>query len=285
MRRPGLAALLLAAALPAAAQAPRPRDASFVTPDSVRIRYLSHGSGAPLVLIHGFALSAEINWVGPGALDSLAARYHVIVPDLRGHGGSDKPHATAAYGTRWVHDVAALLDHLGVRRAHVAGYSLGATIALHFAATYPERVRSAVLGGGGWQPPGTPPPPFLGAWLEGLDRVARDGGSVTDALWRPDMAAIPPPLRAALDRNDAAALAAALRSVAALGLSEEQVRAIRAPLHAVVGEHDPVAAAVAALRDVLPAVTVTVIPGADHGAAMADPRLATAIRAFVAERP
>jgi pimeloyl-ACP methyl ester carboxylesterase len=277
--------LLLLAGLPATAAAQRVQVDSFVTGDGVRVRYLLQGAGAPLVLIHGFALSAELNWVAPGAIDSLATRFRVIAPDLRGHGGSGKPHDPSAYGSRLVDDVVGLLDHLQIGRAHVAGYSLGGTIALRVAASHPDRVISAVLGGAGWPPPGTPPPPFLAQWLERLDAAARAGTSVADALWRPDMAALPPAIRAALDRNDAAAIAAALRSVAALAVPEAEVRALRIPLLAVVGELDPVRAAVDALQRVLPSLSVTVLAGADHAGAMADPRLAAAIRAFALSRP
>jgi pimeloyl-ACP methyl ester carboxylesterase len=274
---------LLALGLPAlcAAQGPA-RSASFVAPDGVRLRYLEQGSGPPLVLIHGFALSAEMNWVGPGALDSLAAAFRVIAPDLRGHGQSDKPHDPAAYGTRLVDDVIALLDHLGVARAHVAGYSLGGSIALRLATSHPDRVLSAVLGGSGWTPPGRAPPPFVAQWLAGLDGAARDGGPVSDAFARPDWPPLPPPVRAALDRNDPAALAAALRSVGGLAVPAPAVRAITLPVHAVVGERDePARADVEALTKLLPRVTVTVIAGADHPSAMADPRLAAAVRRFV----
>ncbi len=283
--RPTFFILALLAVLPGTAQAQRFRVDSFVTGDGVRVRYLVQGAGTPLVLIHGFALSAELNWVAPGAMDSLATRFRVIAPDLRGHGGSGKPHHPSSYGSRLVDDVVALLDHLQIGRAHVAGYSLGGTIALRFAASHPDRVIAAVLGGAGWPPPGTPPPPFLALWLERLDAAAREGTSVADALWRPDMAALPPVIRAALDRNDAAAIAAALRSVAALAVPEAEVRALRTPVHAVVGERDPVRAVVDALQRVLPSLTVTVLAGADHAGAMADPRLAAAIRAFALSRP
>ena len=279
LRPPAFALVLMAALLPAA-QAPRDRSESFVAPDGVRIRYLVQGSGTPLVLLHGFALSGELNWVAPGALDSLAGSFTVIVPDLRGHGQSEKPHDASAYGTRFEDDVLALLDHLRIPRAHVAGYSLGAVIALRLAVAHPDRVSSAVLGGGGWQPPDVPRPPFFEWWREGLIRAARGEISVSDALQREDMPAIPAPVRAALDRNDPAALGAALGTLAALGLPEVDVQAVKVPLHAVVGEKDPARRVVDRLGRLLPTLTVTTIPGADHAAAMAHPGLAAAIRDF-----
>jgi len=164
--------------------------------------------------------------------------------------------------------------------AHLAGYSLGAVIALRVAVAHPDRVSSAVLGGGGWQPPDVPPPPFFSQWLAGLDRAARGEITVSDALQREDMPAIPPPVRAALDRNDAAALRAALGTLVALGLPEADVRVVKTPVHAVVGEKDPARRVVDRLGQVLPTLTVTTVAGADHAAAMAHPGLAAAIREF-----
>lgn len=282
---PGFVLAAIAVLAPAVGAAQRIRSDSFVTPDSVRIRYLVQGSGTPVVLIHGFALSAELNWAVPGAMDSLAGSFMVIAPDLRGHGQSAKPHDPAVYGMRFVDDVVALLDHLQIRRAHLAGYSLGATIALRVAAAHPDRVHAVVLGGGGWLPPGVPPPPFLGQWLADLDRAARGEMAVSDALRRSDMPDIPPAVKAALDRNDAAALAAALRSMGALALPEADVRAVGLPTLAVVGERDPARAAVDALAKLLPRLSVTIIDGADHAAAMAHPRLAGAMVAFLRSMP
>jgi pimeloyl-ACP methyl ester carboxylesterase len=127
---------------------------SFVTSDGVKIHYVTKGRGTPLVLVHGFALSGEMNWVAPGAVDSLASSFMVVVPDLRGHGRSDKPHDPAAYGARFVDDLVALLDRLKIQRAHVAGYSMGGGIGLRLVALHPDRVISFVIGGAGWQPPG-----------------------------------------------------------------------------------------------------------------------------------
>lgn len=273
-----LVALLLGAV--SVAQTPPYRSESFVTRDSVRIRYLVQGSGPPIVLLHGFALNPELNWAEPGTMDSLAAQFTVIAVDLRGHGASGKPHDSAAYGLRFVDDVIALLDHLRIRRAHLVGYSLGGMITLRVLTSHPDRVISAVLGGSGWPPPGTPPPPFLGEWLAGLDRAARDGSPVSDVLVRADMGPLPPGVRAHLDRNDPAALAAALRTGGALAVSEAELRGTRVPLLAVVGENDRATVAANALKTVVPSATVTLIPGADHRTAITDPRLAAAIRAF-----
>lgn len=263
---------------PAQRQAP---SFHFEAPDGVRIHYLMKGSGPPLVLLHGFALSAGLNWVGPGALDSLATAFTVIVPDLRGHGASGKPHDPAAYGARFVEDVVRLLDHLQVPKAHVAGYSMGGAITLKLATSYPDRVRSAVLGGAGWSAPDSAPPAFLLEWVAKLDRAATERTSVALALQRPEWPPLPQEVRIALDRNDAAALVAVLRGGAGLAVTEADVRALKVPVLAVLGELDvEVRHQVDALVRVRPDVQVSRIPGADHVVAMSHPSLVAAIRAF-----
>jgi pimeloyl-ACP methyl ester carboxylesterase len=282
MRHQWLCLVVLAVvAGPARVVAQTEREGDYVARDGVHMRYRVRGSGPPLVLLHGFALSGEINWVMPGAVDSLAREFTVIVPDLRGHGASDKPHDPASYGAHYVDDVVGMLDQLAIRRAHFAGYSMGGMILLKLVTTHPDRVRSAVLGGAGWGRPGGPPPPNVAGWIATLDRAAREHTSVAEALRPPGMPQLAPPVVALLDRNDAGALAAVLRSAAALAVAEAELRALRVPVHAVVGETDEGArGAVERLRRVRPEVTVTLIPGADHRQAMSDPALASAIRAF-----
>jgi len=87
-------------------------------------------------------------WKDTGYVAELAGRYQVIVPDLLGHGQSDKPHQSAAYGTpNMASDVIAVLDAVGVDQAHVWGYSMGAIVAEKLAVSAPGRVLSLVLGG------------------------------------------------------------------------------------------------------------------------------------------
>src|SRR5262249_19883477 len=117
--------------------------------DAVEIAYLDQGEGAPIVLVHGFASNKEVNWVHPGWVTALTASgRRVIALDNRGHGASSKLYEPADYHTtHMASDVRALLDHLGISRADVLGYSMGARIAAFVAQQHPERVRSAILGG------------------------------------------------------------------------------------------------------------------------------------------
>ena len=93
--------------------------------DGLEIAFFDEGdpSGAPVLLIHGFASSANVNWVFPGWLKTLGdAGYRVIALDNRGHGKSSKPYDPELYHPQQMaDDAAALLGHLGIAEAHVMG--------------------------------------------------------------------------------------------------------------------------------------------------------------------
>jgi 3-oxoadipate enol-lactonase len=111
--------------------------------DKVRIYYEAHGSGTPLVLAYGIGGNVEMWDVNR---DALAARHHLVLWEPRGHARSASPEDPAKYSfERWVFDLKAVLDHLGIRKAHIGGLSLGAGIATRFALRFPARVRSLVV--------------------------------------------------------------------------------------------------------------------------------------------
>ena len=119
------------------------------TDDRVKIYYEEHGPTAadrprpPLVLAYGIGGNADLWDVNVAA---LAARRRLVLWEPRGHARSDSPEDPARYSFRhWTLDLAAVLDHLGIRRAHVGGLSLGAGIATRFALAFPDRVRSLLV--------------------------------------------------------------------------------------------------------------------------------------------
>jgi pimeloyl-ACP methyl ester carboxylesterase len=119
----------------------------FQARDGVGLRYLSAGSaGSWVVLLHGRTESAERMWVSTGILEALAADHRVVALDLRNHGESDKPGPGLEARAE---DAVDLLDHLGVDRAHVHGYSLGGAHVVQLLALIPERLITAGLGGAG----------------------------------------------------------------------------------------------------------------------------------------
>jgi 3-oxoadipate enol-lactonase len=118
-----------------------PSDASygFAGVNGTRLYYEIVGSGAPLVLVHGRGLDRRM-W--DDQMAAFSAAYRVIRYDARGFGKSSLP-TEAPF--RHADDLHALLDHLGVRQAHVAGLSMGGRIAVDFALLYPESTLSLVL--------------------------------------------------------------------------------------------------------------------------------------------
>ena len=121
--------------------------------NGLSLHYEEHGSGEPLILLHG--------GIGAGAmfaaiLPELAAGRRVITVDLQGHGGTadvDRP----LHSELMADDIAGLLDHLGLQRADVMGYSLGAKVALRTAIQHPARVRRLVLVSVGFRRDGSHP--------------------------------------------------------------------------------------------------------------------------------
>ena len=113
------------------------------TDDRVRLYYEEHGRGTPLVLAYGIGGNVgmwDVNVAG------LAARHRLVLWEPRGHARSDSPADPARYSFgRWALDLKAVLDNLGLRRAHLGGLSLGAGIATRFALRFPSRVRSLVV--------------------------------------------------------------------------------------------------------------------------------------------
>ncbi len=121
----------------------------FFDHDGFDIAYIDRGQGQPVLLIHGFASSHVVNWVTPGWVKVLEdAGYRPIAFDNRGHGASTKSYDPDDYRPeKMAGDALALLEHLGIDRAHVFGYSMGARIAAFMALE--DQVRPATLTFGG----------------------------------------------------------------------------------------------------------------------------------------
>jgi pimeloyl-ACP methyl ester carboxylesterase len=108
--------------------------------NGINLYFETHGEGRPLILLHGGLMSGEM--FGP-TLPLLAERHQVVAVDLQGHGRTadiDRPIDVRLMAG----DVAALIDHLGLDRPDIVGYSLGGGVALHTAAKYPAKVRRLV---------------------------------------------------------------------------------------------------------------------------------------------
>jgi len=99
----------------------------FTAPDGVELAYREMGEGRPFVLIHGFFSNAFTNWIRYGHAARIAeAGFRVVMPDLRAHGDSARPHDPAAYPPDILaEDGFALIRHLGLVDYDLGGYSLG----------------------------------------------------------------------------------------------------------------------------------------------------------------
>jgi pimeloyl-ACP methyl ester carboxylesterase len=243
--------------------------------DGVEIAYLDEGAGEPIVLVHGFASTAEVNWVYPGWVTTLTkAGRRVIALDNRGHGGSSKLYDPAAYHSAiMAEDVRALLDDLELARADVMGYSMGARITAFFALAHPARLRRAVLGGLGIrlvESIGLPE-----SIAEALE--ARSLAHVRDREGRMFRAF------AEQTKSDLEALAACIRGLRQT-LTREQVAQIRVPVLVAVGSKDTIAGSAQALAALLPEGRALDVPGRDHMLAVGDRVFKQAVLDFLAEQ-
>lgn len=105
-----------------------PIEHSFTSADGIKLVWQEMGGGRPLLLVHGFFSDAETNWIKYGHAEKLAdAGFRVIMPDLRAHGLSDKPHNLRHYSKDILaDDQFDLIEHLGLTDFDLGGYSLGA---------------------------------------------------------------------------------------------------------------------------------------------------------------
>jgi pimeloyl-ACP methyl ester carboxylesterase len=232
--------------------------------------------GEPILLIHGFASNHAVNWVHTHWVKTLThAGRRVIAPDNRGHGASVKLYDAAAYSSaQMAADAAALLDHLGVARADVMGYSMGARITAFLALGRPDLVRSVVLGGLGHR------------LIEGVGLPV----GIADALEAPTLADVSDPMGrmfrafAEQTKSDLAALAACIRG-SRQTLKPAGAAQIKAPVLVCVGTEDPIAGDPHRLAAQFARGEAFDIRGRDHNLAVGDKSYKQAVLAFLERRP
>ncbi|HEY0215860.1 MAG TPA: alpha/beta hydrolase [Cellulomonas sp.] len=206
------------------------------------------GAGEPVLLLHGGYCSLEaVRDLG----DALAVRYRVLAPERTGHGRTPDRDGPYSYG-RWVDDVLAYLDALGVGPVHVVGHSDGGILGLLLARDHPARVRSltaigANIGTDAWVPDDYPyvtvPDEAFAVLTEEYGRLSPDGADHSETV---------------------------LAKLAALWTTEPDIPAaslarVTAPTLVMAGEHDMVAPAhTESIARAVPGATVTVVPGTTH---------------------
>ncbi|MBD2746202.1 alpha/beta hydrolase [Microvirga sp. BT688] len=252
----------------------------YFNSNGVSIAYVDvpphEGQGDPILLIHGFASNHAVNWVNTLWVKTLTrAGYRVVAFDNRGHGESEKLYDPEAYNSyRMAEDGLRLLDHLGIERADVMGYSMGARITAHMALTAPERMRSMLLGG-------------LGIHL--VEGVGLPLG-IADAMEVPSLADLTDPMQrmfrafAEQTGSDLKALAACIRGSRQV-LTREEVATITLPALVSVGTKDDVSGSGPELARLIPNATALDIPGRDHNLAVGDKVHKQGVLDFLAQRP
>jgi pimeloyl-ACP methyl ester carboxylesterase len=229
----------------------------------------------PVVLVHGFASNHAVNWLNTLWIRTLTeAGRRVIALDNRGHGASARPHDDASYHTaRMARDVRNLLDHLEIEKADVLGYSMGARITAFLAASDPDRVRSAILGG-------------LGIHLVdggGLPQTIADAMEASSADDIPDATGRLFRRFAESTGSDLTALAACIRGSRQV-MEPALVATVRCPVLVAVGTKDPIGGDPHALAQMLPLGRALDIPGRDHNLAVGDKLFKSETLAFLNAR-
>jgi pimeloyl-ACP methyl ester carboxylesterase len=244
----------------------------FPAGDGLELSYRELGEGRPLVLLHGF-LGTGAQWVDHGHAATIAGHGHrVILPDLRGHGESARPHDPASYPPdALADDGLALIDHLGLAEGDydLGGYSLGARVVLRMLVRGARPGRAIVAGqgldalkqatnrGGGYR-----------RVLTALaDRTPVEPADEELAYWITRAGGDPLALRNVLDTH--------------VATPEGALREVRTPTLVAVGDRDDTHATADALAEALPDARFTRVPG-NHFTALTSPELTTAILAFLA---
>lgn len=188
----------------------------FVQTRGDRLHYVEAGEGSPVLLVHAAFRSGE-DFLSSEFGAGLARRHRVIAPDSLAHGRSAAPADPARYGARRrAGHLAAVLDRLGIERAHVVGYSMGGWMASALAAFHPERIASLAIGG--WD---VADGMYTAARAWGLPKITYDILAALVREQRPDLMGWittrgEPGLAAAIEgMNDLAGLAEAVANLGA----------------------------------------------------------------------
>jgi pimeloyl-ACP methyl ester carboxylesterase len=269
----------LAAAGMAFADAP---EENFFDSDGVKIRYITVGEGEPVLLIHGYTASAEMNW--GTVIPALSKNYQVIAIDNRGHGKSEKPHGAEHYGEEMVLDSVRLLDHLGIEKAHIVGYSMGGYITAKMTTMAPDRMLSATIGGAGW----AQDDPERNQMLDALADALENDGNLAPlfAALTPEGEEMPEEQLKMMNtmimqNNDPKALASVARGMKEHAVSKEEVEEVDVPTQLIMGAKDPLKATSDAWMSVQTDDEYVVIDGADHMTAFTNPEFLKSVQEFI----
>lgn len=265
----------------------------FFQSGNARLAYGEAGEGEPVILTHGYTSSTAVQWGKDGVLETLPANFRVIALDNRGHGNSQSLHRREDYGKEMALDIIRLMDHLGLERAHILAYSLGAHIAAQTLTIAPERMATLTLGGG------------VGRWnftrdeLQAISEEADElaTGSMTKhilRLWtsdkpKPDAVEVAEMSRQRMQGKDALSLSAIKRSMpdhtVTVEAMADAIARGRVPVLGIIGSLDWQAAAMRELKQRIPEIEHVEIEGATHGSAPSHPLFPQEVGAFLMRHP
>lgn len=238
----------------------------------VEIAYDVWGEGPPVLLIHGFASNMLVNWRDTHWVKVLTeAGHQVIALDNRGHGQSEKLYDSSLYSAAiMAEDARRLLDHLGINKADIMGYSMGARICAFLTMMHPERIRRAVFAGLASR---------MITGVGGAEEIAQalEAETVAEITNRDSRG-----FRIFADqtKSDRRALAACIRS-SRVKIKAEALAAIQVPVLVVAGEIDDVAGDVAGLATIIPGAKGVVLAGRNHTNAVGDKKFKAEVLAFL----
>jgi pimeloyl-ACP methyl ester carboxylesterase len=221
----------------------------------VRIHYKVEGTGPALLLQHGITQCVE-DWFECGYVAALRSRYRLILVDARGHGQSDKPHDAAAYalGSRAA-DVVAVIDALGIERAHFWDYSMGGHIGFGMAEHAPQRINALIIGG--YHP--------FARNQQGLRQLMREGvvegGDAFIAAFEKTVGPISDAYAARLRTADFEAFLAMVQDRAGM---EDMLGTMAMPCCVYAGEADPVLLQARSASERIPNSHFFSLPGLTH---------------------
>ena len=236
----------------------------YVDNSGVKIHYHVEGIGPPLVIQHGLTGSLK-NWYAYGFVEKLQRDYRLILVDARGHGRSDKPHDPDDYALKLrVNDILAVIDDLGVDKAHYLGYSMGGRIGFGIVKHALDRFHSFVIGGMGADVANTDVPPKSRIELlrKGMDAYVADSEAKEGPM--------EPGRRQRLLDNDSEALIAATTAPMGTDGVEELLSGLSVPFMLYCGDHDGFFFSSKAAADAIPGAEFVPLPGMDHGQASRD---------------
>lgn len=247
-------------------------DTGYADVNGLHMYYELHGDqGTPLVLLHGGVMTIDLTFAD--LIPALSERHRVIAVEFQGHGRTADTDRDMTYAN-FAADVVALLDLLGIERAHVLGHSMGGGTALELAVSHPDRVLSVVPISASVRPDGAHPD------LADPSTYATSTRMPTPADFAAMGAAYaersPHP-----DQFDGLPMRTMKTVEGWTGWTDEQLAAVTAPALIVIGDHDfTTTAHGVVMQDLIPGSQLAILPGTTH---MQAPRRADVLLPMLAE--